>query len=237
VHDVALIQQRIHYQFQQVKHLEIALTHSSCANEAADGREHNERYEFLGDAVLELCVTQQLFERFPQSREGELTRLRARLVSKPSLAALAREMGLDGFLLLGKGEESQGGRQRPSLLANVFEAVLGGIYLDGGMEAACAWVQLVFATHWPDSPLPETGRDNKSLLQERTQQVFKARPVYTLLDSRGPEHEKVFEVQLTLPDGRVVRSAGSSMKKAEQSAAGEALALLEKANGESAADG
>jgi len=227
VHDPAWIQKCIHYRFRQVKHLEVALTHSSQANEAADGREHNERYEFLGDAVLEFCVTRQLFTRFPEAREGELTRLRSRLVSKPSLSVLAKDMGLDGFLLLGKGEESQGGRGRASLLANVFEALLGAIYLDGGVEAACAWVDRVFAEHWPEDILPRTQRDSKSLLQERTQQLFKSRPVYALLGSHGPEHEKIFEVLLTLPDGREVQAEGNSMKKAEQKAAGLALALLD----------
>lgn len=229
MHDSDWIQKHIHYRFQQVKHLETALTHSSYANEAGDQREHNERYEFLGDAVLELCVTRHLFDLFPEEREGELTKLRARLVSKPALARLAKELSLDTFLLLGKGEESQGGRERPSLLSNVFEAVLGAVYLDGGFDAARGWVETVYARHWPGTPQARAQRDNKSLLQELTQQLYKARPVYALLDSQGPEHEKIFEVLLTLPDGREVRASGSSMKKAEQKAAGRAIDVLDLA--------
>lgn len=224
--DVNEVYKCIHYRFQQVKLLETALTHSSFANESGDGREHNERLEFLGDAVLELSVTQQLFERFPSVREGELTKLRARLVSKPSLADMSFMLGLDKFLLLGKGEEAQGGRERSSSLANAFEALLGAIYLDGGFEAAYAWVERVFSNRWPDAPVLEQQRDYKSLLQEATQQFFKARPVYLLVESSGPEHDKIFEVKLELPDGRSVQASGSSMKKAEQKAAGLALELL-----------
>lgn len=234
--DESEVQNGIHYRFRQVKLLDTALTHSSYANEAADGREHNERLEFLGDAVLELCVTQQLFQRFPTVREGELTKLRARLVSKPSLADIARNLGLDRFLLLGKGEETQGGRQRSSLLSNAFEALLGAIYLDGGFDAAVEWVGRVYSERWPEAPMLEQQRDYKSLLQEETQQAYKARPVYSLVASSGPEHDKVFEVRLDLPDGQHVLASGSSMKKAEQKAAGLALKLLAEAKGGDAPD-
>ncbi len=223
--DLVTVQKAIHYQFRQVKLLETALTHSSLANENA-AMEHNERLEFLGDAVLELCVTKQLFERFPHAREGELTKMRARLVSKPTLALVAKELGLDRHLLLGKGEEEQGGRERPSLLANVVEALLGAIFLDQGFEAAGNWVVWVFDERWPDAVGAEEVRDYKSRLQELTQKLYKMRPLYNLVDSSGPEHEKMFTVQVLLPDGREVIARGSSMKKAEQKAAGNALRLL-----------
>ncbi len=226
--DISKIQRDIHYAFHQVKHLEIALTHSSFANEAGDHREHNERYEFLGDAVLELCVTQHLFKCFPDAREGELTKLRARLVSKPALAERAQELGLHEHLLLGKGEESQGGRSRHSLLSNTFEALLGAIYLDGGFSAAKCWVEEVFAAHWPQESLLRQQKDYKSQLQEKTQQLFKIRPVYTLVGSSGPEHEKVFEVRLSICNGLQVTACGGSVKKAEQKAAGLALKALEQ---------
>ena len=220
------VEKCIHYRFRQVKLLETALTHSSFANEAGDQREHNERLEFLGEAVLELCVTQRLFERFPEAREGELTRLRARLVSKPTLGELAAELELDRFLLLGKGEESQGGRERRSVLSNTFEALLGAIYLDGGFAAACDWVEEVYAARWPERTPQELQKDYKRQLQERTQLLFKARPVYTLTGTSGPEHEKIFDVVLTLPDGKQFRASGGSMKRAEQQAAGLALQAL-----------
>jgi ribonuclease III len=223
--DLVTVQKSIHYQFRQVKLLETALTHSSLANENVD-MEHNERLEFLGDAVLEICVTRQLFERFPHAREGELTKLRARLVSKPTLALVAKELGLDRHLLLGRGEEEQGGRERDSLLANVVEALLGAIFLDQGFDAAVAWVVWVFDGRWPDAVGAEEVRDYKSRLQELTQKLFRKRPVYTLVDSSGPEHEKVFTVRVLLPDGREVLARGGSMKKAEQRVAGMALRLL-----------
>ncbi|ABB38505.1 ribonuclease III [Oleidesulfovibrio alaskensis G20] len=219
------------YRFADVRLLETALTHSSYANERGTEIEHNERLEYLGDAVLELTVSEQLFTRFPEAREGQLTRMRARLVSKPSLAELARELKLDTYLLLGKGEESQGGRTRSSVLSDAFEAILGAIFLDGGYAAAGKTVLHVFSSRWPQGAEAARTKDAKSTLQELTQRLFKERPVYTLLGSSGPEHEKIFKVRLLLPDGRALETEGQSVKRAEQKAAGLALELLE---GESA---
>jgi ribonuclease III len=221
----------IHYHFRQVKLLEMALTHSSYANEVERPEDNNERLEFLGDAVLELCVSEELFRLFPDSREGKLTRLRARLVSKPSLAALAREIGLAPYLLLGKGEEGQGGRDRNSLLSDAVEAILGAIFLDGGYKASKEWVCEVLGERLGVDPEVSCSKDYKSNLQEFTQKQHRARPVYTLVSSTGPEHAKRFEVCLTLPDGQTVSAIGPSVKRAEQRAAGMALALLE-GNGE-----
>ncbi len=221
------LQESIHYRFTQVKLLETALTHSSHANEQGGDMEHNERLEFLGDAVLELSVSERLFAMFPHAREGHLTRMRAKLVSKPALAVLAKELNLDSYLLLGKGEESQGGRDRDSLLSDAFEAVLGAVFLDGGYAEALRVVTLLLESRWPDEPEGGRSKDYKSRLQELTQKRFKERPVYSLAGSKGPEHAKIFEVLLTLPDGRAVSAEGPSVKRAEQKAAGLALKQLD----------
>ncbi len=220
------LQKTIHYHFAQVKLLEVALTHSSFANEQGGGMPHNERLEFLGDAALELCISQELFTRFPHTREGELTRMRAKLVSQPSLASLAVETGLVRHLLLGKGEEGQGGRERPSLLSDAMEALLGAVFCDGGYGAVQSVVRTIFADKWPVKEETERVKDCKSLLQELTQRLFKERPVYALLGSYGPEHAKVFTVQVALPDGRIFQSEGPSMKRAEQFVACKALEQL-----------
>lgn len=221
-------QRGIPHQFSQVKLLHAAMTHSSYANEQQSDVEHNERLEFLGDAVLELCVSEELFVRFPDTREGELTAMRSRLVNQESLAALARGIGLDKKMILGKGEEAQGGRERDSLLSDAFEALLGAVFLDGGYAAARKMVQTLFADRWPAQSAKVKNKDGKSRLQEVTQHLYKERPVYSLISSVGPEHDKVFTVHLTLPDNTVFMAEGSSVKRAEQTAALAALAHLEK---------
>jgi ribonuclease-3 len=220
------LQQAIPYRFTQVKLLRAALTHSSRANERQDGEEHNERLEFLGDAVLELCISENLYAERPGAREGELTAARSRLVNQESLAVVARRIGLDRHLRLGKGEEAQGGRDRDSLLSDALEALLGAIFLDGGYAAARRSVRTLFAGREEENTPRRETRDGKSLLQEVTQKLFRERPVYTLIDSTGPEHEKVFTVRLMLPDGNSLTAAGSSVKRAEQSAAVSALKLF-----------
>lgn len=224
------VQEHIHHRFEQVKLLELALTHSSWANEQGGDMENNERLEFLGDAVLEICVSEELFTRFPDLREGELTRMRAALVSKPALARVAKDLELDKHVLLGRGEETQGGRTRKSLLSDVLEAVLGAIFLDGGYSAAKAWVAEVFADMWPQQPQGERSKDFKSELQEATQRIYRDRPVYTLVSSEGPEHAKVFRVVVRLPSGEEIAASGPSVKKAEQRAAGRALEQLGQAD-------
>ncbi len=218
------LQRSISYRFGQVKLLTVALTHSSYANEMSVP--HNERLEFLGDAVLELVVSDELYRRFPDSPEGVLTKLRARLVSMPSLAELAKSLEMERYLFLGRGEESQGGRSRDSLLSDAVEALLGAVFLDGGFEAAKQVITGLFARHWPQEAEPPKAKDYKSQLQELTQRLHKARPIYRLTGSFGPEHDKRFEVELALPDGNIVLSQGSSLKKAEQIAARKALEIL-----------
>lgn len=208
--------------------LDLALTHSSWANECGEGQIHNERLEFLGDAVLELCVSTHLYHLFPDAREGELTKMRAHLVSTVSLAERARKIGLDGLLKLGRGEESQGGRSRDSVLSDAFEAMLAAVYEDGGFAAAQAAVGRLFADRWPKTAEKAMPKDYKTRLQEASQQRFGQAPLYTRLGSEGPEHAKVFEIALRLPDGTEFTATGSSCKKAEQGAARQALEVLQK---------
>jgi len=210
------------YEFKDKELLELALTHSSWANEAAT-LSHNERQEYLGDAVLELCVSWELFARFPEVREGELTRLRSLLVNTQALADLARSLKLDNNLYIGKGEESQGGRRRDSLLSDALEAVLGAVFEDGGFNAAYKVVLYIFKDRWPTTLGTGQQKDNKTLLQELSQRLFKHRPVYSLLESNGPEHAKSFKVCLELPDGQNFIADGPSLKRAEQEAARIAL--------------
>lgn len=225
--DLETLQKVISHRFSQVKLLKTALTHSSFANEREEAGD-NERLEFLGDAVLELCISEALYEKFPDAPEGRMTRMRAKLVSEPGLAAVARELKLDELLYLGKGEEMQGGRDRDSLLSDAMEAVLGAVFLDGGFDAARQAVRSVFGSRIPTACDVRRVKDCKSRLQELTQQRFRERPVYSLKDSHGPEHAKVFEVEVTLPDGSTLSATGQSLKKAEQNAAGKALDFLEK---------
>lgn len=217
----------INHEFSQVKLLRTALTHSSYANEQEESCEHNERLEFLGDAVLELVISEEAYKRFPTVHEGQLTGVRSLLVKEKSLAELARSIGLERFIFLGRGEDAQGGRERDSLLADTMEAVFGAVFLDGGFEAAKEVILSAFADRWPEITEGPAAKDYKSRLQEATQHILKDRPTYVLSGSSGPEHEKVFEVTATLPDGRTFVAEGPSVKKAEQTAAKLALETLE----------
>jgi ribonuclease-3 len=225
--ELKTLERELGYAFRDAGLLAAALTHSSFANEADDGGLHNERLEFLGDAVLSLCVSSELFARFPDAREGDLTRLRSRLVNASFLAELAREIGLDRNLRLGRGEENQGGLKRDALLGDAFEAVLGAVYEDAGFASARELVRRCFAGRWPRTPAGELRKDYKTRLQEIIQQSCRELPTYTLHAGRGPEHAKLFEVRLLLPDGRSFIAEGPSIKRAEQEAARNALLSLE----------
>lgn len=226
--DISTVQEKIDYIFLKCELLNEALTHSSHANESPGKARSNERLEFLGDAVLELCVTEELYVRYPDADEGQLTTFRAMLVNERVLAGQARDLGLDFALLLGRGEENQGGRKRPGLLSDAFEALLGAIFLDGGYHAAKGWVLKRFEGLWPGASEVSAEKDYKTKLQELTQQLFRERPVYVLENTTGPEHERIFHVALHLPTGDVFRSCGTSVKKAEQSAARNALLFCEQ---------
>lgn len=220
------LQSEIHYEFKQVKLLIQALTHSSYANE--HGCDHNERLEFLGDAVLELAVSHILFTKFPEVQEGHLTKMRSSLVNETALAEVAHRLRIGSMLFLGKGEDAQGGREKNSVLSDALEAVLGAIFLDGGLEAATASVKILYKEQWPSPPATFRPKDYKSQLQEMTQRMWKERPAYILRESHGPEHAKHFVVQVMLPDGACIEWEASSMRKAEQGAAARALQHLQK---------
>lgn len=218
------LQQRIGYSFKNVELLRQALTHSSWANEYNHPGEHNERLEFLGDAVLELAISTCLYHRYPRQREGTLTKVRASLVRESCLAELGKKLGIPEALRLGRGEEQQCGRQRESLLADALEAVLAAVYLDGGYEAAKGVVDRIFPAS--EQSGDGEGKNPKCALQELCQKYHHDVPVYTLLQATGPDHARIFEVRLELPNGRYFHGIGSSRKRAEQAAAEAALAAL-----------
>ncbi len=225
-HDLTPLEDRLGYRFADPHLLVLALTHSSFVNERDNAQESNERLEFLGDAVLELAVSAELYACFAAEREGQLTRLRSRLVKEASLAAMAREIGLSEYIRLGRGEETQGGRERDALLSDAFEAVLGAVFLDGGFGAARDLVTRLFAGHWPQCPSLPKAKDFKTRLQEHTQQTQRQRPIYSQESMDGPDHAKVYEVVVSLPDGCAYRGLGGSKKKAEQEAARQALMAM-----------
>ncbi|MFH0798633.1 MAG: ribonuclease III [Pseudomonadota bacterium] len=222
-------EERLGYKFKRREHLKRALSHKSYANEQRmPATENNERYEYLGDAVLELAVSHLLMERFPEHPEGELSKLRAAIVNEGQLAELAKEIGLGDFLYLGKGEDQTGGREKPSLLSDAYEAILGAVYLDRGFEKAFD----VIARRYEDV-LERAGgvgfvRDYKTRLQEESQGRFRAVPRYRLVGTRGPDHNKQFEIHLFIRDELWGIGHGASKKVAEQAAARQAL---DKMNG------
>ncbi|MDD6088655.1 MAG: ribonuclease III [Desulfovibrionaceae bacterium] len=222
-----LLQKKLNYAFRDESLLRCALTHSSWANEH-EGEPHNERLEFLGDAVLEIVISSRLFTLFPDAREGDLTRVRSSLVMEQTLAGLARNIGLDRSLRLSRGEEHQGGRHRDSLLADAMEAVFGGIFIDGGFDCAKKVIEQLYAPLWPSKLFDERRKDFKTRLQEVTQHLYKALPLYTLISSNGPEHARNFSVRVELPDGQSFESTDSGLKRAEQAAARTALEALNK---------
>lgn len=231
--DLQDLEANLGYHFVNVELLERALTHTSYANEQGLNAAHNERQEFLGDAVMELCVSAELFRRFPDTREGDLTRLRSSLVSTHSFANFARQTGIDRMLFLGRGEEAQGGRTRDTNLSDVFEAVMAAIYQDGGYAACQKSVARIFEGHWPKSPNEaKKERDHKTALQECVQHRFGGeRPYYKLQGAVGPSHARTFTSSVVLPGGREFTAEGTSVKKSEQNAAAlalEWLASLEK---------
>lgn len=219
-----LLEERIGYQFHDVNLLRQALTHSSFTNEQKINKKKNyERLEFLGDAVLELVSSEFLFKAHESIPEGELTKLRASMVCEPSLAFCARDIELGQFILLGKGEESTGGRGRDSITSDVMEAVIGAIYLDGGMEPAKAFINRFILSDLEDKQL---FYDSKSNLQEVVQGKLKKEIRYELLEESGPEHNKTFRVSVYMDEECLGEGEGRTKKAAEQQAAYKALLLL-----------
>jgi ribonuclease-3 len=226
--DYAELQARLGHQFRDPTLCETAMTHTSWLNEAGrPERSDNERFEFLGDAVLDLVVSDVLMRRFPTRREGDLSRARAALVSESGLAQVALAIDLGGFILLGKGEERTGGRSRPSILANALEALMGAIYLDAGFDAAAAVATRLFEGRIEDVD-SHARLDYKSRLQERAQALWQTAPVYEVVAEDGPDHDKRFEVVLSLAGRSYGRAVGKSKKEAEQGAAAAALEAIDR---------
>jgi ribonuclease III len=209
--------------------LEQALVHSSYLHEHPDAAAgHNERLEFLGDAVVSLAISQALFSRHPLDDEGLLSARRAAIVSTTGLARLASRLELGDILLLGEGEALRGGRRRPSLLASAFEAVVGALYVQLGFEPVRQWlVSLAAPELEADQPLPAL-KSPKSRLQEYTQRRTGLRPTYRVLDAIGPDHEKVFRVEVTIEGDVMGVGEGSSRRQAETAAAAQALERLRR---------
>lgn len=219
------LEQNLQYQFKNKSLLKHALTHSSYANEVRNGFDSNERLEFLGDSVLSIIVAEHLFSQFPKTPEGELTRLRASLVCEKALCVYARELELGKYLLLGNGEDKGGGRERDSILADAFEAVLAAIYLDGGMEPARKHV-MNFVLRELSQPEDEVFKDYKTALQEIIQRNPEESVSYFLTGEEGPDHDKCFTVEVRLNSNVIGTGMGKNKKKAEQMAAKQALELM-----------
>jgi ribonuclease-3 len=216
------------YSFSDKSLLEEALTHSSFANEQPEPPLHNERLEFLGDAVLDLVLSERLMEVFREADEGRLSKLRAHLVNEAALAERALVIGLGDCLMLGRGEELTGGREKPSVLAGAYEALVAAVYLDGGYERVRAILLEQFAESLEKEALDLSKADYKSVLQERCQEAGKGLPVYQLVGETGPDHDKTFEVQVVFFGGLKGKGRGKSKKEAEQKAAHQALGQLDR---------
>lgn len=219
------LQQKIGYTFRNPQLLKQAVTHSSYANEGKKHGKNNERLEFLGDSVLSVIVAKHLYLTYKDIPEGELTKLRASLVCEKALDVFAAKLELGKYLLLGKGEEMTGGRSRPSILADAFEAVIAALYLDGGYEIAQKFV-LSYIPKNLDIRKVSPLADYKTALQEIIQQNREEKVEYILVGERGPDHAKIFTAEVLLNSNVIGRGEGSSKKQAEQNAAREALKLM-----------
>ncbi|PRX27460.1 RNAse III [Orenia metallireducens] len=218
------LQQQLGIFFNDLELLQRAVTHKSYANENRHlGLKDNERLEFLGDSIQDLVVSEYMFIEYPNHPEGELAKIRSVVVSAPVLAEKAKEINLGKYLLLGKGEEMTGGRDRDSILADAFEALVGSIYLDQGLEIIKGFILELLI---PDIKLVERGehiQDYKTLLQELVQKNSNLRPEYEVVKEEGPDHNKRFTIQVNLEERVLGVGAGSSKKEAEQKAAEDAI--------------
>ena len=222
------LQEKIGYQFKDEGLLKQAITHSSFANEQKINKLSNyERLEFLGDAVLEMVSSEFLFRENPEMPEGQLTRMRASMVCEPALAYCARDIDLGSYILLGKGEEATGGRKRDSITSDVMEAVIGAIFLDGGIEEAKKYIYRFILSDLENKIL---FMDSKTLLQEEVQKNNTAQLHYELIGETGPDHDKEFHVKAYLDGKEIGTGIGRTKKAAQQQAAYEALMLLKGRN-------
>ncbi len=222
----APFESKIGYVFTDKRLIETAFTHRSYLNEnRAPGREHNERLEFLGDAVLELVVTEFLYAKYPENPEGDLTAYRAALVNTVSISDAATKLGMNDHMLLSRGEARDTGRARAIILANAFEAMIGAIYLDAGYDAAQKFIAEQLFHKTDDVVAKRLWQDAKSRFQELAQERESATPAYQLLNQRGPDHARTFVVGAYIRDERIAQGEGHSKQEAEQDAAQKALAV------------
>ena len=220
------LQNELGYHFKNLQLLELALTHSSFAHAQGKAWLNNERLEFLGDAALELCVSDMLYRNFPNATEGQLTSMRARLVNGRALGEIAEKLNLPELARKSIGEEWQGEKQRQSLGADALEAIIAAVFLDGGFKAAWQLSARLFKKC--DATAGKQDKNPKNALQEKTMSLFRALPKYETLSENGPEHAKIFHVQVNLPNGKKFTGNGTNRKKAEQEAARNALEFLKR---------
>lgn len=224
--DIKSFALQLHYNFKSETLIAEAFHHSSYVNEQVrGGMRDNERLEFLGDAVINLVVGHILMNRFPDLKEGDLSRMRANLVNESQLAQVARTIDLGSHIMLGKGEMQTNGREKSSILADTFEAVIAAVYLDGGFEAAYKVIEIHLASLLDAINRPDSNQDYKSQLQELVQITFHQVPMYNVIKEDGPDHDKTFKVQLAVHN-LTTEGTGKSKKLAEQDAARKALVIL-----------
>jgi ribonuclease-3 len=224
------LQQKLGFQFNNTSLLEIALTHRSYLNEYSGEKnlEHNERLEFLGDAVLELIVTKFLFDKYPTHKEGDLTSFRAALVRTESLAQASRELEYGNYLKMSKGESDSGGRDKDYILANTFEAVLGAIYIDQGYSRCEELVKKILLPKVDSIIENRSDIDSKTKIQELSQSLYKLTPEYEIVSEEGPDHDKSFTSVIKIGERILGTGYGPSKQKAEEDAAKNGLEILEK---------
>lgn len=221
--DLRNLEERIGYTFEKKQLIIEALTHRSYKKPY-----NNERLEFLGDAVLDLVVGEFLFHKFENSDEGILSKIRASLVNENGFAKLARLINLGDYIYLSPAEENNNGREKPSLLSNAFEALIGAIYLESGLDKSKEIAQALITQAHPVIDLETLSKDYKTALQEITQATHGITPTYVVLDSFGPDHKKEFEIAIILDDEQIAKAMGKSKKEAQQKAAKKALDILGK---------
>lgn len=221
------LQKVIRVKFKNKNLLFRAVTHRSYVNESGRNIKDNERLEYLGDSVLGLAVNEFLFKQFEDYQEGKLAKIKSAVVSEATLAKVARNINLGEFILMGRGEEHSGGRERPSILANTLEAVIGAIYLDSGLKVSRKFVLSLIREEIDSVNNLTYLRDPKTALQEYVQKKYKERPVYQVIEERGPDHKKEFTVRLIINGREIVTGEGSSKRKAEMNAARASLKRIE----------
>ncbi len=222
------LEEKISYEFKDKNLFLKSITHKSWANEIGQDNENNEKLEFLGDAVLELALSDLLFKSFPEDKEGDLSKKRASLVNESALSVMAQALEIGSFIRLGKGEIQSNGGQKPRLLASCYEALIGAVYLDSSFATVKEIIHREFYHHILKLNNESFDSDFKTRLQEKLQDEHKETPLYEVINETGPAHDKTFEVQITFKGRRVSTGEGKSKKVAEQSAAKSALEKIEQ---------